>query len=118
MYFIAYPLLEAKLAVVITFAMSKERAMSNWTYCDSSRQLEGYGLATAHILYGLPDHPQILQSYIWQCYDMAPLFPELEKFLAFWRRELEGPIRSVEIAYKRLVGPNEWRSVRGLYRLN
>ena len=36
------------------------------------RQLEGYGLTTATILYRLPDHPSFLQSYIWQEYDLAP----------------------------------------------
>lgn len=82
------------------------------------RQMEGYGLTTAHILYRMPDHPSLLQSYVWQHYDLAPKFPELEKFLAFWDRELEGPIYKVEFAHKRLVGPNEWRTVKGLYRMH
>ncbi len=29
-------------------------------------QMAGYGLTTANILYRLPDHPAIIQSYIWQ----------------------------------------------------
>jgi uncharacterized protein Usg len=55
------------------------------------RQLSGYGLTTAHILYRLPDHPVFLQSYLWQDYDLAPDFPELHRFLDFWKRELDGP---------------------------
>ena len=39
------------------------------------RQLEGYGLTTANILYRLPDHPALLQAYVWQEYDLAPAFP-------------------------------------------
>lgn len=38
-------------------------------------QLEGYGLATAEILYRMPDHPGLLQTYLWQEYDLCPRFP-------------------------------------------
>ena len=34
------------------------------------RQLQGYRLTTAEILYHLPDHPRVLQSFIWQELDM------------------------------------------------
>jgi uncharacterized protein Usg len=81
-------------------------------------QLAGYGLTTARILYRMPDHPAILQTYVWQDYDLAPEFPELEKFLTFWRERLEGPLHSIEVAHKRLVGPNEWRRVDGLIQLH
>jgi len=77
------------------------------------RQIEGYGLTTASILYGLPDHPKILQTYIWQEYDMAPRFPVLIKFLDFWRRELDGPLHSVRVTHSRLIRPAEFRMVDG-----
>ena len=37
----------------------------------------GYGLTTADIHYHMPDHPKLLQQFIWQEYDLAPLFPRL-----------------------------------------
>ena len=76
-----------------------------------SRQLAGYRLATAEILYHLPDHPGLLQSYLWQDYDIAPKYPVLSKFLDFWTRELEGPIHSVRVAGKRLIGAAALRNV-------
>lgn len=82
------------------------------------RQLAGYGLTTAHILYRLPDHPSLLQTFIWQHYDLAPDFPELERFLKFWRDKLEGALHSVEVAHKRLIGPQEWRKVDAAFLLN
>ena len=85
---------------------------------DFAHQLEGYGLATANILYRMPDHPALLQRFFWQHYDLAPKFPELEKFLDFWNRELDGPIHSVEVAYFAMIGPTEWRAVNGLYRVH
>lgn len=85
---------------------------------DFRRQLEGYGLTTAHILYRMPDHPGILQSFLWQHYDLCPHFPELKRFLDFWARELEGPLHSVRVVHARLIGPAELRRVDSEFRLN
>jgi uncharacterized protein Usg len=41
---------------------------------DFKRQLAGYGLTTAEILYRRPDHRWLLQSYVWQNYDLFPAF--------------------------------------------
>jgi len=70
-------------------------------------QLKGYRLATAEILYHLPDHHGILQSYVWQDYDIAPRYPVLNKFLDFWTRELEGPLHSVKLAGKEVISAAE-----------
>lgn len=35
------------------------------------------GLTPAEFHYRLPDHPALLQPYVWQDYDMAPVFPAL-----------------------------------------
>jgi uncharacterized protein Usg len=79
---------------------------------DFRRGIEGYGLTTANILYRLPDHLDLLQTYVWQAYDIAPHFPSLHRFLDFWKRELEGPLHSVTIAHKRLVSAHEVRMAR------
>ncbi|MEE2690894.1 MAG: usg protein [Pseudomonadota bacterium] len=68
-----------------------------------ARQIAGYRLATAEILYHMPDHPGLLQTYVWQDYDIAPRFPVLSRFLSFWMRELEGPLHSVRVAGKRII---------------
>jgi uncharacterized protein Usg len=78
---------------------------------DFRRQLEGWSLATAEIFYRLPDARNVLQSFVWQDYDLAPKFPKLEKFLAFWERELEGPIHSVRLTHAQLLRPAEVRLV-------
>jgi uncharacterized protein Usg len=85
---------------------------------DFSRQLSGYGLTTAHILYRRPDHPWLLQSYVWQEYDLCPHFPELSRFLGFWRERLEGPLHSVTVAHARLIKPAEIRAVDGVFHLH
>ena len=57
---------------------------------DALVQLQGFSLTTAEILYRLPDHPSLLQTYIWQEYDLHPRFPRLKAFLDFWTTNLEG----------------------------
>jgi uncharacterized protein Usg len=96
-----------------------EGTMMNLTkHSDFEKQLDGYGLTTAHIFYRRPDHPWLLQSYIWQDYDLCPAFPELQRFLQFWQQKLEGPLHSVMVAHSRLIRPAEMRAVGGEFRLH
>ena len=57
---------------------------------DFRKQILGYGLTTAEIVYRRPDRRWLLQTYVWQDYDMFPNFPALKDFLAFWEKSLEG----------------------------
>lgn len=81
-------------------------------------QLEGYGLTTANILYRLPDYPKIIQSYVWQEYDLHPDFPELRKFLDFWMRSLDGPLHSVIVAHSNLIKPAEMKLLDGEFKVH
>jgi uncharacterized protein Usg len=85
---------------------------------DFKRQLAGYGLTTAHIFYRRPDHPWLLQSYIWQQYDLCPKFPELQRFLDFWRTKLDGALHSVTVAHSKLIRPAEISTLDGEFRLH
>ncbi len=86
-------------------------------HLETELMLKGYGLTTAEILYHLPDHPHVLQTYIWQEYDLAPKFPALIGFIEFWKAKLEGPLHSVQYTHKKLISASEWRNVRGEFRL-
>ena len=85
---------------------------------DFRNQVCGYGLATAHILYRRPDHRWLLQSYVWQNYDLFPEFPELHRFLTFWQEKLEGPLHSVSVAHCKLIKPAELKAIDGEFRLH
>jgi uncharacterized protein Usg len=78
---------------------------------DFRAQLTGFSLTTAEILYRMPDHPSLLQSYVWQDYDIHPRFPRLMQFLDFWSRNLDGKLYRVTVAHKKLVTPAELRLV-------
>jgi len=67
--------------------------------------VDGYRLTTAEILYHLPDHPHLLQSFVWQELDIAPRFPVLRRFLDFWTHNLDGRLHSVQVAQAPLLVP-------------
>ena len=92
--------------------------MTATTDRDFGAQLAGYSLTTAEILYRLPDYPALLQSFIWQEYDMHPRFPRLKGFLDFWTRNLEGSLYRVTVAHKKLITPAEVKLIAGDYRLH
>jgi uncharacterized protein Usg len=85
---------------------------------DLSLQLMGYRLTTVEILYWLPDHPDILQSFTWQMLDCPPKFPKLKAFLDFWVREIEGTLHSIHLRHADLVKPAELRLVNGMLRFH
>ncbi|MFM9843499.1 MAG: usg protein [Dongiaceae bacterium] len=85
---------------------------------DFAKQLKDYRLTTAEILYHLPDHPALLQSFIWQELDIAPRFPVLKKFLNFWTLNLEGKIHSVRVASTGLIKPAEFRMANASFTLH
>ena len=85
---------------------------------DFVRMLAGYSLTTAEIIYRLPDHPSLMQSYIWLEYDLHPRFPKLTSFLDFWARNLEGRLHQVLVAHAGLIQPRELRLVGAEFKLN
>jgi len=68
-----------------------------------ARQLDGWRMTTAEILYHMPDHPGILQSFVWQKLDFPPEFPKLHSFLDFWTENLDGPLHSVRVGHVEII---------------
>lgn len=85
---------------------------------DFKAQLAGFSLTTAEIIYRLPDYPALLQSYIWQDYDLAPRFPKLKTFLEFWSAKLDGKLYKVTVAHAKLIRPAELRLVDAEFKVH
>ena len=81
-------------------------------------RIPDWRLTTAEILYHMPDNHALLQTSVWQKLDRAPGFPELSRFLAFWQREIEGPLHSVRVASSALIRPAELRYAKGQFTLH
>ena len=80
---------------------------------ETELMLTGHGLTTAEITYRMPDFQSVLQTYVWQDYDLFPKMPKLQGFLDFWAAKLDGPLHSVRYTHQKLIRPGEWRNVAG-----
>ncbi|MFT6105058.1 MAG: hypothetical protein ACJA1E_001485 [Paracoccaceae bacterium] len=80
---------------------------------DTELMLKGYGLTTAEIFYRMPDFQSVLNTFVWQQYDLAPDHPRLFEFIEFWQHEIEGPLHSVRFCHRKMIGAGEWRNVVG-----
>ncbi|MEA1648675.1 Usg family protein [Nitrospirillum sp. BR 11164] len=85
---------------------------------DLEKQLLGWRLTTAEIVYRMPDHPGLLQAYVWQELDQAPRFPQLRRFLDFWEARLDGRIHRVRVVSAALVQAAEIRHGQDVGRLH
>ena len=81
-------------------------------------QLRDYRLTTAEILYHLPDHPRLLQTFLWQHLDLAPEYPVLRRFLDFWTDNIEGKLHSVTMAQVPVVTPGKLSYAMVSWRLH
>ena len=85
---------------------------------DFAVQLTGRRLTTAEVLYYMPAHPALLQSFLWQTLDVAPDFPRINQFLEFWRREIDAVIHSVTIGGVEMIAPAKMRNAQYLGQLH
>jgi uncharacterized protein Usg len=85
---------------------------------DLELMMRDYRLTTAEILYHFPDHPGLLQTYLWQAIDLPPKFPRLTRFLAYWEASLDGKLHSVKVASAKLIKPSRFRHTNHLRHLH
>ncbi|AZV78217.1 aspartate-semialdehyde dehydrogenase [Parasedimentitalea marina] len=85
---------------------------------ETELMLKGYGLTTAEFTYHMPDHVHVLNTYVWQDYDIMPDHPKLFEFIEFWQREIEGPLHSVRFCHRKMLSSGQWRHVKGILTLH
>ena len=85
---------------------------------ETELMLQGYGLTTAEMFYRMPDYTSVLNSFVWQEYELAPDHPKLFAFIAFWQDKIEGPLHSVRFTHRKMVSAGQWRHVTGEFYLN
>ena len=59
--------------------------------------IEKWTVASVQVVYYIPDFPHIVNEFLWQTDDQRPDFPRIERFLNYWDRYIDGPIKEVYI---------------------
>jgi uncharacterized protein Usg len=90
---------------------------------DLVRQLAGWRQTTAEILYRMPDHPALVQTYVWQDLDRwhddpRLTYPRLRRFCEWWNANLDGPIVQVRVGAIQAVTSGELKHVDAEMRLH
>ncbi|MEL6617527.1 MAG: usg protein [Pseudomonadota bacterium] len=85
---------------------------------ETELMLKGYGLTTAEMFYRMPDYTNVLNTFIWQEYDLAPDHPRLFEFIDFWKAEIEGELHSVRFTHRKMLAHGEWRQVVGEFPIH
>ncbi len=85
---------------------------------ETELMLRGYGLTTAQLFYRMPDYRNVLNTFVWQEYDLAPDHPKLFEFIEFWQDSIEGTLHSVQFTHRKLLSSGEWQQVVGEFTIH
>jgi uncharacterized protein Usg len=85
---------------------------------ETELMLRGYGLTTAQLFYRMPDYRNVLNTFVWQEYDLAPDHPKLIEFIEFWQDSIEGPLHSVQYTHRKLLASGEWQQLVGEFTIH
>ena len=59
--------------------------------------LRKWTVATVQVVYYIPDHLHIVNEFMWQTQDQLPEYPRITRFLDYWDKHIDGPIKEVYI---------------------
>lgn len=77
----------------------------------------GFELVMTEVLYRMPDHPHVLNTFIWQTLDQPPALLRVRAFIDHWQTEIEAQIAQVRIACASLLQPRDLRHIDGVWRI-
>ena len=53
--------------------------------------------ASVQVVYYIPDYLNLVNEFIWQTRDQLPDYLRIERFLDYWDKNIDGPIKEVYI---------------------
>ena len=54
-------------------------------------------VASVQVVYYIPDYLNIVNEFIWQTEDQLPEYPRITRFLDYWDKNIDVPIKEVYI---------------------
>ena len=59
--------------------------------------LKKWTVASVQVVYYIPDYMSLVNEFIWQTEDQLPEYPRITRFLDYWDKNIDGPIKEVYI---------------------
>lgn len=70
-------------------------------------------LVTVDVFYYIPDHPLLLQEFLWQTNDEWPSIPRVHRFLNYWHYNIDATINEVFVQ----CSEGKWKYIEYEYKL-
>ena len=55
--------------------------------------LRKWTVASVQVVYYIPDYMNLVNEFIWQTEDQLPEYPRITRFLDYWDKNIDGPIK-------------------------
>ncbi len=78
---------------------------------------KNWTIATVQVVYYIPDYLHIVNEFAWQTEDTRPYYPRIKRFLDYWDKNIDGPIKETYIYDHDIINPHV-RVVDRRYMLN
>ena len=59
--------------------------------------IKKWTVATVQVVYYIPDHLHIVNEFMWQTEDQIPEYPRITRFLDYWDKNIDGPIKETDM---------------------
>jgi len=71
-------------------------------------------LVSLRVYYYMPDYRDLIQEFMWQTMDIKPKYPRVNKFLNYWKENIEAVIADVEMIETEKI--SKYKSVEDIFK--
>lgn len=71
-------------------------------------------LVSLRVFYYMPDYRDLIQEFMWQTMDIKPKYPRVNKFLNYWKENIEAVIADIEMAETEKI--SKYKSVEDIFK--
>jgi len=71
-------------------------------------------LVSLHVFYYMPDYRDLIQEFMWQTMDIKPKYPRVNKFLNYWKENIEAVIADIEMIETEKI--SKYKSVEDIFK--
>jgi len=71
-------------------------------------------LVSLRVYYYMPDYRDLIQEFMWQTMDIKPKYPRVNKFLNYWKENIEAVIADIEMIETEKI--SKYKSVEDIFK--
>ena len=72
-------------------------------------------LVSLRVFYYMPDYRDLIQEFMWQTVDVKPKYPRVNRFLNYWKDNIDAVIADIEMAESKQRRP-KYKTVEDIFK--